>query len=306
MQFVYDDGGRKAAGFTGDAGDCVTRAIAIATGKPYQEVYDALHAGIKEFAKGRSRAAKRAASGGGRKGTTPRNGVHREVYQTYLESLGWVWVPTMTIGQGCNTHLAADELPAGRVIARVSKHVCAVIDGVLRDTSNCARAGERCVYGYFVPPPSVVYAAPAAVTAAPVAVTPEPIPPATAPDGPEVYIERRMGGVLERRDRRPRYCAPHRATGLRGSDGAREWDEPEKVIANSYHIPKGGVVSDIRRATPEATVELAAVETERKRLKAAIAELNKRERDILARDWDAARPVTVAELKADVKGVSGG
>lgn len=32
MTFVYDDGGRSAAGFKGKTGDCVTRAIAIATG----------------------------------------------------------------------------------------------------------------------------------------------------------------------------------------------------------------------------------------------------------------------------------
>jgi hypothetical protein len=43
MDFTYDDGGRAAAGFKGSTGDCVTRAIAIATGKPYREVYDALN-----------------------------------------------------------------------------------------------------------------------------------------------------------------------------------------------------------------------------------------------------------------------
>jgi hypothetical protein len=37
MHFVYDDGGRAAAGYTGRAGDCVVRAIAIA-------VYDAINA----------------------------------------------------------------------------------------------------------------------------------------------------------------------------------------------------------------------------------------------------------------------
>ena len=43
MQFQYNDGGRKEAGYEGHAGDCVTRAIAIATQKPYQEVYTALN-----------------------------------------------------------------------------------------------------------------------------------------------------------------------------------------------------------------------------------------------------------------------
>ena len=44
MDFVYNDGGRAAAGYKGQAGDCVVRAIAIATQKPYQEVYDAINA----------------------------------------------------------------------------------------------------------------------------------------------------------------------------------------------------------------------------------------------------------------------
>jgi hypothetical protein len=44
MDFVYNDGGRAAAGYKGRAGDCVVRAIAIATQKPYQEIYDAINA----------------------------------------------------------------------------------------------------------------------------------------------------------------------------------------------------------------------------------------------------------------------
>ena len=33
MDFVFHDGGRAAAGYKGMTGDCVTRSIAIATGK---------------------------------------------------------------------------------------------------------------------------------------------------------------------------------------------------------------------------------------------------------------------------------
>ena len=44
MKFVFDDGGRAAADYKGTTGDCVTRAVAIATGLPYQEVYDAVNA----------------------------------------------------------------------------------------------------------------------------------------------------------------------------------------------------------------------------------------------------------------------
>jgi hypothetical protein len=149
VQLIIDDGGRTAAGFTGDAGDCVCRSIAIVTGKPYREVYDALFAGIRELATGRSRAAKRAARGNGRKGTTPRNGVNRKVYESYLQSLGYQWTPTMFIGSGCTVHLRKEELPSGRLIVRTSKHTTAVLDGVIHDTHDPSRDGQRCVYGYY-------------------------------------------------------------------------------------------------------------------------------------------------------------
>lgn len=47
MEFVYNDGGRSEAGFKGTTGDCVCRAIAIATQRPYKEIYDL----INEFGK---------------------------------------------------------------------------------------------------------------------------------------------------------------------------------------------------------------------------------------------------------------
>jgi hypothetical protein len=133
-QWIENDGGRKAAGFEGKTGDCVTRAIAIATGLPYQEVYDTLFKLT---------------------GSSPRNGVWRKDYQTYLETLGWKWVPTMKIGQGCKVHLRADELPSGALIARLSRHLCAVKDGVVHDTHDPSRGGRRCVYGYFYKPGAV-------------------------------------------------------------------------------------------------------------------------------------------------------
>jgi hypothetical protein len=171
MKHIYDDGGRAAAGYRGKAGDCVTRAIAIATEKPYQEVYDALNGTAKGL-----RQTRKA------RGSKARSGVYRTVFQRYLESLGWKWTPTMKVGQGCKVHLRADELPGGRVIALLSGHVVAVIDGVLHDTYDSAERGttiytiredeepkpywtflrtcengqrqyaykpERCVYGYY-------------------------------------------------------------------------------------------------------------------------------------------------------------
>ena len=60
MLFKHNDGGRVSAGFKGSAGDCVTRAIAILTGKPYKEIYSELAEEIKCFAGNKkSKAAKK-------------------------------------------------------------------------------------------------------------------------------------------------------------------------------------------------------------------------------------------------------
>jgi hypothetical protein len=138
MQFVYDDGGRRAAGFTGDTGDCVTRAIAIVTDKPYREVYDALNA-VRDSL----RQTKRV------RGSAARTGVTRPVYEAYLRSLGWQWFPTMSIGSGCTVHLGDDDLPRDTIICRVSKHMVAVVNGEIRDTHDPSRGGRRCVYGFW-------------------------------------------------------------------------------------------------------------------------------------------------------------
>jgi hypothetical protein len=138
IEFVRNDGGRTAAGYRGDAGDCVTRAIAIATEQPYRDVYAVLHGFNKTLV---------------RSGGSPRNGVSRRVWDAYLKTVvGWQWTPTMQIGSGCRVHLRADELPPGRLIVRLSGHLAAVIDGVLHDTHDCSRNGTRCVYGFWSEP----------------------------------------------------------------------------------------------------------------------------------------------------------
>ena len=145
-------GQREPAGYKGRTGDRVVRAISIATGKPYQEVYEAINL-----------LAKNEHPRNGRKRSSARSGVWRKTYHAYLASLGWRWIPTMAIGSGCKVHLRADELPGGRLIVRLSKHVCAVIDRVIHDTHNPlekrwmssdeqgkAIVLDRCVYGYFI------------------------------------------------------------------------------------------------------------------------------------------------------------
>lgn len=152
MKFVYDDGGRKAAGFKGAAGDCVTRAICIVAEMPYDEIYERMADGM-----GKQRKSK---------GRTARNGIStsRKWFKDFMGTLGFVWTPTMGIGTGCKVHLWGGELPTGRIIARVSGHYCAVIDGVIHDTFDPQRDAHvmdvkdgvtthsvqrRCVYGYW-------------------------------------------------------------------------------------------------------------------------------------------------------------
>jgi hypothetical protein len=141
MTFQYNDGGREAAGFKGYAGDCVARAITIASGRPYAEVYARLAKG-----NGAQRAGKQ-----GKRSASARNGVNvtRKWFKDLMAEWGFVWVPTMTIGSGCKVHLRADELPAGRLVVSVSKHYTTMIDGVINDTWNPDRGGDRCVYGYW-------------------------------------------------------------------------------------------------------------------------------------------------------------
>lgn len=140
MEWIYDDGGRSKYFKAENVRDCVTRAIAIGTGKDYKEIYDL----INEFAKKeRTGTRKRGKS-------SARNGVYKNTTRRVLESLGWKWVPTMTIGSGCTVHLSADELPEGVLIVSVSRHLTCVIDGVIHDTYDCSRDETRCVYGYYV------------------------------------------------------------------------------------------------------------------------------------------------------------
>lgn len=151
LPFVLDDGGRKAAGFRGEAdGDCVTRAIAIATGRPYREIYDAINEVAKSEKTRRGKIGYAVATG---RGSSARTGVLKPTSKAFIASLGWHWHPTMSIGSGCTVHLRRGELPdRGRLIVAVSKHMTAVIDGTIRDTHDPSRAGTRCVYGYWTEP----------------------------------------------------------------------------------------------------------------------------------------------------------
>ena len=131
LQYKYNDGGRARYFSKANVRDCGVRAFAIASGLDYKEVYNMMR---KIY------------------GQSPRNGLPRKCFNKAAQMLGGVeWHATMQIGSGCTTHLRAGEIPMqGRIVCNVSRHYVAVIDGVVNDTYDCTRDGERCVYGYWV------------------------------------------------------------------------------------------------------------------------------------------------------------
>ena len=130
LKYQFNDGGRSLYFNSKHAvGDCGVRAFAIASGLDYKEVYNMMR---KIY------------------GQSPRNGLPRRCFHKAAQMIGAKWHATMHIGEGCTTHLRAGEIPMqGRIVCNVSRHYVAVIDGVVNDTYDCTRDGDRCVYGYW-------------------------------------------------------------------------------------------------------------------------------------------------------------
>lgn len=144
LDWVYDDGGRAAAGFKGEARDCVCRAISIAEGLDYATVY----ADLWELTRA-ARLRRATLDASKKKIGTPRTGMNRRVYGPYLEKLGWEWVPCAAIGSESRTRVSDMALLDGVFLIQVSKHMACMKDGVLHDTQDCSRGGKRMVYGYW-------------------------------------------------------------------------------------------------------------------------------------------------------------
>jgi hypothetical protein len=146
-RWVRDDGGRPNR--TGGTGNCVPRAIAIATQKPYDEIRGALAAVTLRYAKtSRSYVAKWIRRNRSGHALDPEYGCWPEVYGPYLESIGWQFTST----EDRKVRLRADELPPGRLIVDVHRHTVAVIDGVIHDVFDSGEGGWRPVKGYYTAP----------------------------------------------------------------------------------------------------------------------------------------------------------
>ena len=129
MMWQYNDGGRSKYFSAQKVGDCVTRAVAIATGRDYKEVYNEIKAVV---------------------GYTPRNGIYKKDAKKVMAHFGGVWVACSGIGVKERIHLNNAEIPLqGRFVCNLNKHVTCVIDGVINDTYDPSKNGTRMVYGYW-------------------------------------------------------------------------------------------------------------------------------------------------------------
>jgi hypothetical protein len=124
--FIQTDGGRSQY-FKGQAGDCAARAMAIALELDYKQCYNELA------------AAHRATTGK----RTARNGIYKDDFSVVLKRHGWVWHPAPKIDGRKARHY---DMPEGRVIARMSRHFAAVIDGVVHDSFD---SRDKMIYGFW-------------------------------------------------------------------------------------------------------------------------------------------------------------
>ena len=121
LPYVYDDGGRSNYFKANKVGDCVCRAIAIASGRDYKEIYNLLYKTM---------------------GESPRGGVMTSGvrFKRLMVELGFKWVSLCSVGSKQSSHFYVGELPSrGRLVCSAHRHEVAVVDGVVRDTwdSRC-------------------------------------------------------------------------------------------------------------------------------------------------------------------------
>lgn len=113
MRYQRNDGGRLDAGYRGTGGDCVVRAIAIATSQPYIVVRRELTELTKEMTGGLD--------------SSVANGCPLPVSHKYLTDMGWELV--LTKGE-----YLKDAPKDRRIIACLTRHYVAALHGTIHDS----------------------------------------------------------------------------------------------------------------------------------------------------------------------------
>ena len=132
--FVQTDGGRRQDTKRRNHGkDCMVRALAVATGVPYAQVYDELVAeGV----------------------FSPKRGgfMDRLVGQLNFADMDfhgfkfqWISFPAVKGKPRMHADKFAEQFPTGTYLLRMGHHICCMADGVLYDMFS--HTDRRCVYG---------------------------------------------------------------------------------------------------------------------------------------------------------------
>lgn len=152
-KWVVDDGGREAEGLPpvleDSRGDCVVRAIAIATGLGYRNV--------KDLVNGIGRASPAWYDSPYRRGTQLHreadDGVSIEVCRRVLENeLRW----TRHYPDWPSRRFVLRRFPMGRVVVSCRRHLAAVVDGRLHDTWDSTKGQRALILSYWTPPAPLV------------------------------------------------------------------------------------------------------------------------------------------------------
>lgn len=135
-KWIWHDGGRAGAGFVGSTGDCVVRAITIATGKAYREVYNAIYASA---------------------GKSPRQGVAILYADKFLADLGFECVQCE---QSTRLNFMHD-IPGNVVLrfgpvgnSRKSGHLATMVDRTIYDTWDPQLEDDYIIDRYWCAPSS--------------------------------------------------------------------------------------------------------------------------------------------------------
>lgn len=126
MNWYYNDGGRKNAGYNRSKGDCVTRAIAIITNLSYVNTYEMVNKYCKQERKQISSAS---------------GGVSKNTIDKILKNLGFTWIP--------KRFKWGEENIEGKVILNLSAHIIPVIGNNYYDVNPNGLKNGIMVYGYW-------------------------------------------------------------------------------------------------------------------------------------------------------------
>lgn len=130
IDYIYNDGGRQDAGFRGEAGDCVVRAIAIAGELDYQMVYDTMANEMK--ANGYAKSGNNYVTNDRNRKTPRKRGQlnAKKVQEKVLVEFGFNKVK---MGNGCKPTYSEAFREHGTCIVSTSHHMAALKNGALQD-----------------------------------------------------------------------------------------------------------------------------------------------------------------------------